>query len=335
MVVSGLAKALNCQRSPFLQRAVNLIVSCTSRKRFGGPAETAVHQIGGANLAERLKLWKANLRSVATTEYSANDLYMGDHWSVVRSIPTEAEQSGIKVRTWICSAGYGLIGPTTPIKPYKATFTRGEVDYIASGLPEETSVLDRWWRGICTFRLQQQTGEPRTISGLAAAFPRTPMVVALSADYLKAVTPEMQGILERPYFKEHLAIVSCGTQQDHPVWKGNLLPCDASLAKTLGGALTSLNARVVRHVLQNLNRREPTVASLADVVTAIGRGNSPVVVPRVPKTDSEIAKFIRRRLVQIPNCSRTVLLREFRGQGQACEQKRFGEIYCKVRMGAI
>ena len=332
MVVSSLAIALNCQRSPFLQRAVNLIVSCTSRKRFGGPAETAVHQIGGSNLADRLKRWRANLRSVATPEYSASDLYMGDHWSVVRSISTEAEQSGIRVRTWICSAGYGLIGPTTPIKPYKATFTRGEVDYVASGLPEEPSVLDRWWRGVCAFRFQQETGEPRTISALAATFPRTPMVVALSADYLKAVTPEMEGILERPYFREHLAIVSCGTQRDHPVWKGNLLPCDASLAGTLGGALTSLNARVVRHVFQNLNRREPSVAALAEVVTAIHRGNSPVLVPRVPKTDSEVATFIRARLVQIPNSSQTVLLREFRSQGQACEQKRFGKIYCKVRM---
>ena len=154
----------------------------------------------------------------------------------------------------------------------------------------------------------------------------------MSADYLKAVTPDMEGILERPYFREHLAIVSCGTQRDHPIWKGNLLPCDASLARTLGGALTSLNARVVRHVFQKLNRREPTVAALADVVTAIDRGNSPVVVQRVPKTDSEVAKFIRGRLVQVPNCSQTVLLREFRSHGQACEQKRFGKIYSKVRM---
>ncbi len=315
-----------------MQRAVNLIVSCTSRKRFGGPAETAVHQIGGANLADRLERWKANLRNVAAAEYSAGDLYMGDHWSVVRSIPMEAEQSGIKVRTWICSAGYGLIGPTTPIKPYKATFARGEEDYVASGLPDEPSVLDRWWRGVCAFPFQQQTGEPRTINALAATFPRTPMVVALSADYLKAVTPDMERILERPYFREHLSIVSCGTHRDHPTWKGNLLPCDASLAGTLGGALNSLNARVARHVFQNLNRREPTVAALADVVTAIDRGNSPAVVRRVQLTDFEVAKFIRGRLVQVPNCSQTVLLREFRSQGQACEQKRFGKLYSRVRM---
>ena len=171
MVVYGLAEAVNCKRSTFLLRAVNLIVSCTNRKRFGGPAETAVHGIGGRNLAERLKLWKAHLRSVQTPEYSASDLYMGDHWSVVRSIPTEAEQSGLKVRTWICSAGYGLIGPATPIKPYRATFTRGEADYVASGLPEEASALDRWWRGVCSYRFEHQTGEPRTIQRPCRNFP--------------------------------------------------------------------------------------------------------------------------------------------------------------------
>jgi hypothetical protein len=331
MVVYGLVEAVNCQRSTFLPRAVNLIVSCTNRKRFGGPGDTAVHGIGGRNLAERLKLWKANLRSVQTTEYSAGDLYMGDHWSVVRSIPTEAEQSGLKVRTWICSAGYGLIGPATPIKPYRATFTRGEADYVASGLPEEASALDRWWRGVCSYRFQQPTGEPRTISALAATFPRTPMVVALSADYLKAVTPEMEEILETRYFREHLAIVSCGTQRDHPVWKENLLPCDASLAGTLGGALTSLNARVVRRLFQDLNRREPTVQAFAEAATAIGCANARAIFPRRPKTDSEIATFIRGHLAQVPTCSKTVLLREFRGQGQACEQKRFGKIYSKVR----
>ena len=160
---------------------------------------------------------------------------MGDHWSVVRSIPAEAEQSGIKVRTWICSAGYGLIGPDDADQAIQSDVRTRRGRLRRLGLPEEASVLDRWWRGVCTFRFPQQTGEPRTISALAATFPRTPMVVALSADYLKAVTPEMEAILERPYFREHLAIVSCGTQRDHPVWKRNLLPCDASLAGTLGG----------------------------------------------------------------------------------------------------
>lgn len=332
MVVSSSAEALNCQRSTFLPRAVNLIVSCTNRKRHEAPAQTVVHGVGGASLAERLKYWKTNLRTAATAEYSAGDLYMGDHWSVVRSIPTAAEQSGLKVNTWICSAGYGLIGPATPIKPYRATFARSELDYVASGLPDDANALYRWWCGVCTYRFQHQTGEPRSIGALAAAFPRTPIVVALSADYLRAVTPEIDEILGRAYFREHLAIVSCGTHGAHPVWQENLLPCDASLSGTLGGALTSLNARVVRRLFEDLKQNEPTVEALTKAAIAIERVNSPVVVQRASKSDADIAAFIRSRLVRNPNCSKTLLLREFRDIGWASEQQRFGRIFSEVRM---
>ena len=91
-----------------MARVVNFIVSCTNRKRFEGPPETAVHEIGGKDLPARLKIWKRNLRLAPGGEHRASDVYMGDHWSVVRNIPGEAGKSGLNVRVWICSAGYGL-----------------------------------------------------------------------------------------------------------------------------------------------------------------------------------------------------------------------------------
>jgi hypothetical protein len=89
---------------------------------------------------------------------------------------------------------------------------------------------------------------------------------------------------------------------------------------------------VVRRLLQSLNGREPTVQALTEATVAIDRAKTPEVAPRVSKTDADIAGFIRGHLAQSPTCSKTVLLREFRGQGQACEQNRFGKIYTKVRM---
>lgn len=310
-----------------MSRTVNLIVSCTNRKRFPAPTETAVHGIGGANLDDRLKRWKRNLSTIATAEHSAGDLYMGDHWSVVQSIPAVAEKSGLSVRTWICSAGYGLIRPTTPIKPYRATFARGELDFVASGFPDEVFALSRWWSGVCAYRFQP---EPRTISALAATSPRTPIVVALSEDYLKAVTPDLENILNSAYFRQHLAIVSCGTPHSHSIWKDYLLPCDASLTGALGGTLTSLNARVVRRLFKDLQRKEPSVEALSALATAIPRSSSALAVPRAAKSDSEIASFIRTHLAQNPDFSKTHLLREFREHGNACEQKRFGKIYSRI-----
>jgi hypothetical protein len=256
---------------------------------------------------------------------------MGDHWSVVRTIPGVAEKSGLSVQIWICSAGYGLIRPETPIKAYRATFARGEDDYIASGLVEGEHTLHNWWNGVCSFRFSRQKRAPRTISEIAAAFPRTPVVVALSADYLKAVTQDLAGLLARSYFRDHLSIVSCGTPQTHPIWRHNLLPCDGSLACSLGGTLTSLNARVARRLFQSVNDNELTVESLAELASAIDRGVRGIAPSRITQADSDVARFIRAQLAKFPATSKTKLLREFRGEGHACEQKRFGEIYSRVR----
>ena len=314
-----------------MARVVNFIVSCTNRKRFEASAETSVHKVGGADLAARLKLWKRNLRVTAAGEHRADDVYMGDHWSVVRTIPVEARTSGLSVQVWICSAGYGLIRPETPIKAYRATFTRGEDDYIAAGLSEDEHTLHRWWDGVCSYRFATQTKVPRTISGIAAAFPRTPMLVALSADYLKAVAKDLAGVLVRPYFRDHLSIVSCGTPQSHAIWKQHLLPCDASLAANLGGALTSLNARVARRLFQSLANDDLTVETLTKVAASIDRVDGGMTPSRIPRSDDDVAEFIRAHLDKFPSTSKTRLLQEFRDKGRACEQKRFGVIYARVR----
>ncbi|MCC6488951.1 MAG: hypothetical protein IT364_15740 [Candidatus Hydrogenedentes bacterium] len=255
---------------------------------------------------------------------------MGDHWSVVRTIPDVARTVGLRVELWICSAGYGLIRPDTQIKAYQATFTRGEDDYIGAGLQECEHILQRWWDGVCGYRFPKRNDAPRTIAGVAAAFPHTPMLIALSADYLKAVAEDLAQVLARPYFHHHLAIVSCGTARPHATWKHHLLPCDASLAGSLGGSLTSLNARIARHLVQSMTSTELTLHALRDIATSMNRIHGPSP-SRSPQSDARIAAFIRKGVAQSPRTSKTRLLREFRRGGQACEQKRFGAIYAWVR----
>lgn len=331
MVVSSFWRWENCQGSSALARVVNFIVSCTNRKRFEVTPETSIRKVGGDNLAARLKLWTRNLRATSSEEHRADDVYMGDHWSVVRTIPSEARASGLSVQVWICSAGYGLIRPETPIKAYRATFTRGEEDYIASGLAEDEHTLHRWWDGVCSYRFATPTAFPRTVSGIAAAFPRTPIVVALSADYLKAVADDLAEVMARPYFRDHLSVVSCGSPQPHPIWKHHLLPCNASLAGALGGALTSLNARVARRLFQWLENKELTVESLTKLAESIHRTAGGITPTRTSQCDSEVAHFIRTHLAKVPSTSKTRLLQEFRRNGRACEQQRFGAIYTRVR----
>ena len=312
-------------------RAVNVIVSCTNRKRFATVPETCVRTAGGHDLGARLVRWRKNLRSAATENHPANDVYMGDHWSVVRTIPEVARTAGLRVQLWICSAGYGLIRPETPIKAYQATFARGEDDYIGAGLAEDEQTLHKWWDGVCSYRFPLQAETPRTIEGLATAFPHTPILVALSADYLSAVAEDLGRVLARPYFHDHLAIVSCGTGQPHATWKHHLLPCDASLSFTLGGALTSLNARIARHLVQSVTKTELTVDALTKVATSLNRRRGKTAPSRIPQSDTDVARFIRNAMAKSPPASKTKLLQELRKSGQACEQKRFGTIYAQVR----
>jgi len=244
-------------------RAINLVVSCTRRKRYGVTPGMAVHELKGCNLEARLRLWKQRLREVRAEEHPAGDTYLGDQWHVVRSIPNEAERFGLKVRLWIASAGYGLIRPDTPIKAYEATFTPGGRDYIGFGISANGNVVQEWWAGVCEYHIERKVNFPRSLLALAEASPQTPMVVALSADYLRAVGEDLAETLRYQFFQEHLAIVSCGTGKRHAVWENNLLPCDGSMMGALGGTLTSLNVRVVRRLLQLLQGAEPTVKRLA------------------------------------------------------------------------
>jgi hypothetical protein len=49
------------------------------------------------------------------------------------------------------------------------------------------------------------------------------------------------------------------------------------------------------------------------------------------RSDGELATFIRNRLRSDPSLSRSRLLREFRDDGNACEQSRFGLVFAAAR----
>jgi hypothetical protein len=167
------------------------------------------------------------------------------------------------------------------------------------------------------------------LSALADAYPRTPIIVALSADYLNAIEADLLGVLEKEFFREHLAIISCGTQSGHPLWKNNLLPCDARHSGALGGSLTSLNSRVARFLFLS-GAADPTVRHLATIVRSIEVQENKSLAG-VPQSDTDVSQFIRSRLRIAPSASKTKLLKEFRALGRACEQKRFGTLCAQLR----
>src|SRR4051812_20847016 len=100
---------------------MHVVVSCKSRK--SAPVPTALHMssIAGVALEERVGQWTSALKAVDVPAVRAGDLYAGDHWKIVLGIPAAAT-GAFNVQLWVASAGYGLVGIDTPLKPYSATF---------------------------------------------------------------------------------------------------------------------------------------------------------------------------------------------------------------------
>jgi hypothetical protein len=310
-------------------RAVNLVVSCSNRKRHETAPGLAASELDGSDVQKRLRTWKERLRTAQAKEYPAENLYMGEHWSVARNIPQDAKNRGWDVRLWICSAGYGLIQPSTRIKPYQAAFSPGSKDYVVPG-STGLGAVQSWWTGACSYVFPREESFPRSLTELAEAFPRTPLIVALSADYLNAVGADLLGVLQYKFFRRYLSIISSGTRGEHHHWNDNLLPCDGRLSASLGGTLTSLNARVARFLFGFLADTQPTVGHMAVLVNSI-EIRTKVPQSRAQQPDEEVARFIEAGLKKTPLPSKTRLLEEFRAAGNACEQKRFGELYVQLR----
>src|SRR4051812_46295043 len=101
--------------------AVNVVVSCTKRK-----TRRPIADLDAANLpafvgvADRSGDWIARLAGRPEELLPAAELYSGDHWKVALELP---ECSAFPVRLWVCSAGYGLITPSSLLAPYEATFS--------------------------------------------------------------------------------------------------------------------------------------------------------------------------------------------------------------------
>jgi hypothetical protein len=280
----------------------------------------------------RLQTWKRHLKTVKAEKYPAEDLYMGEHWSVVRHIPSDAKRRGWNVRLWICSAGYGLIRPSTRINSYQVTFAPSTIDSVANGA-RNRGILQTWWRGVCTYKIPGEQTIPRSFADLARKYPRTPLIVALSADYLNAVEEDLDEVLQHAFFQRFLSIISCGTSSRRIHWKNNLLPCDGRMSASLGGTLTSLNARVARFLFESRATTKPSANRMAALVRSI-ETRTATRKPRTPQSNRDVIKFISGRLKKSPPTSKTKLLEELRAAGKACEQKRFGELYMRLKQGS-
>src|SRR5262245_3973028 len=116
------------------------------------------------SVERRAAQWLERLRLVNTASVPVEFLYAGDHWSIVKAINSGSAAGGYRVRVWVCSAGYGLIGFKSKVGPYSATFSASHPDSVCQNVlaSEPREVPQGWWRSLGKW-VGPDKGAPRSL----------------------------------------------------------------------------------------------------------------------------------------------------------------------------
>jgi hypothetical protein len=312
-------------------RVANIVVTCTKRKSVSVENCLQLGGFTGKTVDGLATQWIRRLNETSAESLPADDLYSGDHWQIAQSLKTVADCQRVEVRLWVCSAGYGLIPSWAPVKPYSATFSTHHKDSVLRQLaPLGTDGLQEWWCKLANWQ-GPTPGEPRTLCDLAREAKRSPLIFVASDVYLRAVAIDLEKARSSLVDPRLLTIVSAGGSPNDAL-RSNFLPCNARLQPLLGGALMSLNIRVVRRILSHVKqwplRCDDLTAEFQELIDAQPEFEQP---QRKPMTDENVLQFVRRHLAQNPLLCASPLLRQLRQSGWACEQKRFGKLFHQVR----
>lgn len=307
---------------------LNVIVTCTNRKKGDPHPDTQLRLIKDKDLSGRLARWTQALMTHSAEATPALDLYGGNYWSVIRGM-AKNNSAFSHVRFWVISAGFGLIPIDRAICSYAATFSSSKPDSV---LPDKPSRFthEEWWTGLAKW--QKQQGNPIScIADLAKVYPSEPLIVSLSPEYLNAVYQDLYTAREFLHNPNHLVIISSGSGKKGPL-KNNFLPCDARMEHVVGVSRMALNARIIQHVLTTNSINEIKAVDLERKYSALLRdlpsANYPV---REVSTDEEVLSFIRESIQSGLPASSGRLLRIYRDSGKACEQSRFRNLFLQTR----
>src|SRR5258708_2592843 len=225
-------------------QTINIVVTCTSRKTRDPLPRLRVRDLRDKTIENRAQNWIERLRSNGNFQTVASQLYCGEYWSVVRSLPAVARDSGVRANIWICSAGYGLISPDSQICSYSATFSAHELDSVTRGVDADARRIAarQWWHSIARWP-GPKGNKLRTLTAIARRYPEVPLLVVASPAYLQAVDQDLSGAVTALSHPGLLLIVSAGMRTFGKL-TDHLLPCDARLQSSLGGTRASLNIRV-------------------------------------------------------------------------------------------
>lgn len=283
------------------------------------------------SLKKRFSDWTSRLDQTKSARITAFSLYSGGHWSVVRAIHNTPAGKDLVIRCRVISAGFGLLSVLDQICPYAATFSPGQPDSISpvAGTigPENCRA---WWNMMTNWKPVKVTG-PRSFRELFEKDKKALHLFALSPTYLDAISDDLSNALDVLPSKSDLIIISSGKKR-HGRLNDHIISTEARLQTRLGGALASLNVRLAAEIINRLISGEIRFSSVRSLVTKLSAESKPTpIFNRRRVKDGEVSQFVRYELKKQMETSYTSLLRTFRKNGQACEMKRFRDIYKRIK----
>lgn len=306
-----------------VESPLHIVVTCANRKRHPVPAKLHLGDLRDQRPAQRFAAWTRRLGEEQFT-VPARDLYGGEHWKVSSTLLAACGTAG---SLWICSAGYGLIGAHTPIRPYGATFAAGMSDSVGRSRSE----VQDWWARLTDWP-GPTSGQPRSFTELARSNPQATILAILSDAYLRACAHDLRSAIGELADNERFSII--GPPGRQPDLDEFVVPVTAALRPVVGGSLQALNVRAAAHLLNlSTTAARPLLRSeLRNIIERTTR-EAPADLHRRPVgqrlTDSEVRAFILRHLRPGP-VSATSLLRLLRQSGRSCEQSRFKQLFAAL-----
>jgi hypothetical protein len=290
--------------------SLTIVVTCTDRKSLPVSRGLSLRNVPSASPSERARDWRKRLR-LGTEVRPLASLYQGEQWKESLVLATVARGEGFKPRVVVASAGLGLVALESEAPSYSATFSLGKPDAVANNVEGAAT----WWDQLA-----------RPTQALTLASLRGRVLLVLSRNYAVAMGRDLARLGASD---ADVALVGGATE----IPGITRIPSDASLRRKLGGTLGSLNQRMANHFLQLSYRPADWLSEdhLRRWNLWASESRHKEVFDRQRATDAEIKAWIRAMVADEP-ISASRALREYRWQGNACEQSRFGRLYREVVM---
>lgn len=289
---------------------LTIVVTCTDRKSLPVAQRLSFRDVPSSSPSDRVRDWRERLR-LGDHPRPLASLYQGEQWKESLALAAVAREEGHEPRVLVASAGLGLRALESQAPAYSATFSLGKPDAVAHNMEDAAN----WW--------EQLAYAPRA---LTLASLRGPVLLVLSRTYALALARDLT---ELGASGAKAALVG-GAVEIPGITR---IPSDASLRHSLGGTLGSLNQRMANRFLQFCHGPDDWLSG--DHLQRWNSWASEVrhkeVFERQRGSDSEIQAWILTMIAGKP-MSASRALREYRRQGNACEQSRFGRLYREVVM---